>query len=473
VITGRDAVPTPEVVARPNTAGRNRHRTPEVVRAPRRGRQPSIVETTEVSIDSVIDEQAIQTLFQPVVHLASGSVTGFEALTRGPAGSSLTSPLALLDAARFAGRLGELDWMCRTHAMQAAADAGLPEMLSWLVNVEPAGLAIACPGRYLPALARARTGLRVILEVVERDLNGNVLELIQATDQARRDSWGVALDDVGAEEASLALLPFLRPDVVKLDMSLVRGLPTAAAAAITGGVRSYAERTGSVILAEGIETMEHERLAKVFGATYGQGYYYGRPGPLPSAVAVPSNPIPLRQHLPPVDGRTPFEVLSATHEAQRERKEHLVHISAHLEGEAGNGSHASVLLAGFQNKSFFGPTKKARYRELSSSNAMTIVLAQDLPYQSGPDYHVGPLPIGSRLGEEWVVIVLNLHYCAAFVARDCGDSGPDGQRRFDFIYTHDRAAVISAARSFIQELGPGATATSSQSTEQRALLLPS
>jgi diguanylate cyclase (GGDEF)-like protein len=327
-----------------------------------------------------------------------------------------------------------------------------------------------CPPPLQSALARARSELRVILEVVERDLHGNVLELIQATDQARRDSWGVALDDVGAEEASLALLPFLRPDVVKLDMSLVRGLPSAEAAAITAAVRSYAERTGAVILAEGIETIEHEHLAKVFGATYGQGYYYGRPEPLPASIPAPTHPIPLRQHLAPVDGRTPFEVLSTTLEPQREHKQHLLHISTHLEAEAGTGSHASVLLAGFQDKSFFTRTKRARYQQLSASNVMTIVLAEDLSRHDEPTYHVGPLPTGSRLGQEWVVIVLNLHYSAAFVARDCGDLGPDGQRRFDFIYTHDRPTVVSAARSFIQELGPAKTATSSQDRGQPVIV---
>ena len=50
------------------------------------------------------------------------------------------------------------------------------------------------------------------------------------------------------------------------------------------------------------------------------------------------------------------------------------------------------------------------------------------------------------------MIVVNPHYAAAFVARDCGDSGPDGERRFDYVYTHSREAVILAARSFLQEL---------------------
>ena len=426
---------------------------------------PPTSAASPISIDAIIDDRLIRTLFQPVVHLDSRSVTGFEALTRGPVGSALESPMALLQAARSAGRLGELDWLCRAQAMQTAADSGLPEALSWLVNVEPAGLAMPCPDHLVPTMARARADLRVILEVVERDIHGNVLELIQATDQARRDSWGVALDDVGAEEASLALLPFLRPDVVKLDMSLVRQLPSADASAVTAGVRAYAERTGAVILAEGIETIDHERLAKVFGATYGQGYFYGRPQPLPVTVAAPEHPIPLRQHLAAVDGRTPFEVLAATMTPHREEREHLRHITDHLEAEAGVGSRSSVLLAGLQSDRFFDASTEARYQALSASNALTIVLAEGLPRHNEAAYHVGPLSSASRLGREWVLIVLNLHYSAAFVARDCGDTGPDGQRRFDFIYTHDRTSVVSAARSFIQELGPAGNAVGHRATD--------
>ncbi|MCW2539978.1 MAG: Phytochrome-like protein cph2 [Frankiales bacterium] len=404
------------------------------------------------TIDAVIDDRAVRTLFQPVVHLASGTVAGFEALSRGPAGTALESPMALLEAAKKAGRLGELDWLCRVHAMQAAVDAGLHPSLSWLINVEPAGLAIECPPHLLAGLSRARIELRAILEVVERDVEGYATELLHATDQARRDSWGVALDDVGAEESSLALLPFLRPDVVKLDMALVRSAPKREAAAITAAVRAYAERTGAVILAEGIETEEHERFARVFGATYGQGYRYGRPGPLPESVPAPRHVIPLRQKLAPLNGQTPFEVLASYAESQRAAKKHLLHISRHLEEQNAAGGHASVLLSSFQNRKFFTPQKAARYAELSRSNALTIVLADGIETQDEPRFHVGPLREGSRLGHEWVVIVINPHYAAAFVGRDCGDAGPDGLRRFDYVYTHDRDGVIASARAYLQEL---------------------
>lgn len=407
------------------------------------------------SVDAVIDDRAVRTVFQPVVHLGSGTVAGFEALSRGPVGSALESPMALLEAARNAGRLGELDWLCRVHAMEAAADAGLDSSLSWLINVEPAGLAIPCPPHLQPGLARARSELRVILEVVERDVEGYATELLHATDQARRDSWGVALDDVGAQEGSLALLPFLRPDVVKLDMSLVRGVPRKEAADITAAVRAYAERTGAVILAEGIETEQQERLARVFGATYGQGYRYGRPGPLPATVPAPKHVIPLRQRLLPLDGQSPFTALSARTRPDRAPKHSLLHISEHLEQKAAQDTHGSVLLASFQHRRFFSPAKRQRYLDLSQSTALTVVLAEDLATEEQPQFHTGPPRPGSGLAQEWVVIVVKPHYSAAFVARDCGDTGLDGERLFDYIYTHDRDTVIAAARSYLQELDGG------------------
>ena len=327
------------------------------------------------AVNTIIDGGHVRSVFQPVVHLASGTVVGFEALTRGPAGSPLESPMALLDAAKQAGRLGEFDWLCRVSAMKAAAEARLHPSLSWLINVEPAGLAIDCPPHLRAALSQARAKLRIILEVVERDVQAYASELLQATDQARRDAWGVALDDVGADEGSLALLPLLRPDVVKLDMALVRQNPKAEAASITAAVRSYAEQTGAVVLAEGIETERQEQLARVFGATYGQGYRFGKPGPLPSSVPAPLHVIPLRQRLAPLDGQTPFEVLNGRIPSARGQKDQLEHISYHLEAQTTVVGGASVLLAAFQDRRFFSAARRHRYDQLSKNNAL-LLLAQ-------------------------------------------------------------------------------------------------
>ena len=404
------------------------------------------------SIDKVIDEWAVNIVFQPVVRLGTGEVVGFEALARGPVGTSLESPMALFEAARRSCKLGELDWLCRVQAMNAAVRADLPPNLSWLLNVEPAGLAIQAPPQILAELDEGAKNLRIILELVERDLEAHVSDLLRTADQARRDSWGIALDDVGAEEGSLALLPFLHPDVVKLDMSLVRGVPHPAAASITAAVRACAESTGAVILAEGIETAEQERLAVVFGATLAQGYRYGIPGALPRTVPAPQRAIPLRQTLIPQERGTPFELLAMTNETHRGTKAEILHISEHLERQSQRGFDSAVLLAAFQDRIHFPPRLRRRYEQLSEKNTLTVVLANRLDWYAGPRYQTAPLQKGSRLGREWVVIVINPHYAAAFVARDCGDTGPDQERRFDFIYTHNRDAVILAGRTFLKEL---------------------
>lgn len=413
------------------------------------------------TIADVLSRQAVTTLFQPVVHLATREVVGFEALARGPEGSPVESPLDLIAAAKEADCLAELDWLCRVKSLAAATAADLPGSLSWLVNVEPAGLAIECPEPLRADLAAAQAHLRVILEVVERDVEGYATDLLHATDRARQDSWGVALDDVGTEAGSLALLPFLRPDVVKLDMSLLRAAPPALAAEITAAVAAHVERTGAVILAEGIETESELELAQVFGASYGQGWLFGRPGPLPETVPVPRHVIPLRQRLAPLDSRTPHEVLTDLQEPRRAAKRHLTHISSHIEAQC-TGEEAAVLLVSFDDVTHFSGATEERIRRVVDSSALTMVLADGLPSCTQPRLHTGPTRPLSRLSEEWVVAAITPHYAAAFVARSAGDEGPQTDERYDYFYTQDRDAVIAVMRSFLAHVKPAPAALSAE-----------
>jgi EAL domain-containing protein (putative c-di-GMP-specific phosphodiesterase class I) len=425
-------------------------------------------------IDAIINDCTIQTIFQPIVDLATGSVVAFEALTRGPSGTPLEAPMALLEAARAAGRLGEFDWLCRTNAMRLAAESGLPANLSWFINVEPAGLEIDCPQHLRPTLDQARAGLRVVLEVVERDVEAHVTRLLHAAEQARRDAWGVALDDVGAETGSLALLPFLQPDVVKLDMSLLRHAPSSTAAEITAAVRSYAERTGAVILAEGIETQEQEELAKVFGATYGQGYRYGRPTALPQELPTPIRPIPLRQRPAPIEGATPFEALNATISSQHGRPEHLMHIFAHLMSYCQHADEGAVMLLLFDNQARF-LDNKILFDTLAEHNALSVCLVPGLsPRPSHARYHVGPLPAGCRLTQETAMIIITPQYSGALVTRKSDQLAADGTPLLEYIYTHDRSAIVESGRAYLDQMRPGTityprtsdAVTDNQCTEQ-------
>ena len=198
----------------------------------------------------VLDRRAIQPVFQPLIDLDTRQVLGYEALARGPVGSALESPAALFGAAWRAGRVAELDWACRAAAFTGAVEAGLGPPFTLFVNAEPVSLGSGCPDDLRPAIELGRQRLRVVIEVTERAVAGDPARLLATVAQAREAGWGVALDDVGAAPASLAVLPFVRPDAVKLDMRLLQGRTTAEAAHIVNTVRAHAERTDAVVVAE-------------------------------------------------------------------------------------------------------------------------------------------------------------------------------------------------------------------------------
>ncbi len=410
-------------------------------------------ERPRAPIDAVIDDAAIHTLFQPIMHLASRSIVGFEALSRGPAGTSLETPGALLAAAKDFGRLGELDWLMRTRALQAAQRSHLHASLSWFINVEPSGLESECPPHLRHVMEGAKTDLRIVLEIVERDVDGYVARLLRAADQARRDAWGVAIDDVGAEAGSLGLLPFLHPDVVKLDMSIVQEPLSDRTVEIASAVRSYAERKGAVILAEGIETEEHALRAMALGAQYGQGFLFGVPGSLPAQVPAPKFPIPIRQRPAELDGATPFDVVTTRIPASRAARDYLAYPLMHLFHQCRRAENGAVLLLRFPSEAEW-----SRHREtvdsLATRNALTVCFVAGLREKvNEARYQVLDLVPGARLAHESAALVMTPHFAAGFVSRDVNNPG-EATDLLDYVFTHDREVVIAAGRAFLEQLDP-------------------
>ena len=163
----------------------------------------------------------LRSVYQPIVDLRNGSVVAYEALVRGPDGGEFEQPDPLFAAAREQGFTAELDWACRAAAFDGALAAGLSAPSTLFVNVEPDAVDAPCPPQFLNTMVRAREGVRAVFEVTERALANKPAELLRVVEEIRAQGWGIALDDVGADWRSLALMPFIRPDVIKLDMHLV------------------------------------------------------------------------------------------------------------------------------------------------------------------------------------------------------------------------------------------------------------
>ncbi|ABS05786.1 diguanylate cyclase domain-containing protein [Kineococcus radiotolerans] len=406
------------------------------------------------SIDRVIADGSVHSVFQPIIDLDSGAVVAYEALARGPQGP-LATPDALFGAAREAGLLAELDQACRAAAFRGAVEHGLLAPLTVFVNVEPEVLDTAPVDDLLALAAGAPGELRIVLEITERALATRPAELLRTVDRVRALGWGVALDDVGADAASLAFMPLLRPDVVKLDLSLVQKRPSPVIAEIMNAVNDYAERTGARVLAEGIETPQHLTIARALGAHLGQGWLFARPAAGPAErFPVASLTLPDPVAAGAVDQPSPFDCLPAGTQLRRSPKRLLVELSKQLERQAMRLGETCVVASTFQEARHFTPATAQRYRDLVARTGFVCALGEDLPLEPVPGVRGAALAADDPIRGEWDVVVVSPHFSAALLARDLGDDGPDMERTFEYALTYRRQTVVAAAHSLLSRVAP-------------------
>ncbi|MBA3709643.1 MAG: EAL domain-containing response regulator [Planctomycetes bacterium] len=220
------------------------------------------------TIQAVIGESAFWPVFQPVVGLSDGDVVGHEALTRF---TDETRPDVRFAEASAVGLGTGLEEACIRAAVSAAN--ALPGN-GWLsLNASPD--LILDPGR-LPLLLRDVMRL-VVLEITEHVAIDDYTQLRAAIDRLG-GRVRLAIDDAGAGFASFRHIIELRPDFVKVDIGLVRGIDLdASRQALVAGMSHFATKTGCTLIAEGIETEGERKALRDLGVMFGQGYLLGRP----------------------------------------------------------------------------------------------------------------------------------------------------------------------------------------------------
>jgi diguanylate cyclase (GGDEF)-like protein len=234
---------------------------------------------------AILEHARIRVVFQPIVDLGSGEVFGWEALSRGPAGSRFEAPLLLFDFAEEVGGLFELERVCRRHAINELGTIG-PEQKLFL-NIHPRALVDPkfTPGETLEMIHEQ--GLKaenIVFEITERH-NVKDFSLFHKTlDHYRRQGFLVAVDDVGTGHSGLLSLAEIRPDFIKIDRSLIRNIDAnPVKRALLETFVTFSEKIGARIIAEGIERETELTSILSMGVHYGQGYF----------IAHPANPKPV------------------------------------------------------------------------------------------------------------------------------------------------------------------------------------
>jgi EAL domain-containing protein (putative c-di-GMP-specific phosphodiesterase class I) len=237
---------------------------------------------TRCRLQDVLLGNQITTVFQPVVDLLRGGILGFEALSRGPAGTQHHAPVNLFEAAAATDLVFELDRHCRRRALRTARDLPGPHRL--FVNVVPASM--YDPDFQGASLIRLLEGLglspeRIVLEVSEQYAIENYTLFVEALQNFTQIGFSIAVDDIGAGYSGLEKIAHLNPRYLKFDMQLVRDIDRShVKREMARALKTFADKMDSQIIAEGIEREGEQQACVDLGIDYGQGYLLGRPAPL-------------------------------------------------------------------------------------------------------------------------------------------------------------------------------------------------
>jgi EAL domain-containing protein (putative c-di-GMP-specific phosphodiesterase class I) len=226
-------------------------------------------------LGDLLSRQAFRPVFQPIVSLDTGSTIGFEALTRFTDGSE---PQVRFAEAGALNRGIQLETATLAAALRAAAN--IPPSCWVSVNVSPA---LVLEGRLLGDLLESCPAT-IVLELTEHDPVEDYAKLSSALAELR-PAARLSIDDAGSGFASLRHVLALEPDFVKLDQSWVSGIEgDPARQALVAGLRHFAQRTGSVLIAEGVETDPERGMLTELDVDLAQGYLFGRPASLSATV---------------------------------------------------------------------------------------------------------------------------------------------------------------------------------------------
>lgn len=230
-------------------------------------------------LQDIIDAGDVRTFVHPVMRLADMEVIGYEALTRGPKDSEFERPDKLFKIAYDTDLVLKLERLCRKRALETARR--MPAGRLMFINVEPEAVADPELRDVVFSSLAAESELSpssIVLEITERSAITDFGAFRSTLEYLRTLGFAVAVDDAGAGYGSLQCLAEVKPEWLKIDLSLVQGVDTdEVRSQLIHSLVTFAARMGVKLIAEGIETPE--QLAKLLelGVEFGQGYLFSQP----------------------------------------------------------------------------------------------------------------------------------------------------------------------------------------------------
>lgn len=230
-------------------------------------------------LETLLATGGLHTHFQPILGLRKQAYVGYEALTRGPSGSTLQAPAHLFQIARNAGCLQAVEQLAVETTLAAFAHLKRPGKL--FLNVSPEGLLNSGFSASAMLGHLARHGIppkRVVIEITESSPTYDYAPLSDVVRAYRDAGMEVALDDLGEGFSSLRLWSEIKPDYIKVDKHFVQNIHLdPVKLQFLRSIQAMAENSGARVVAEGIETRSEFLVIRELGLSFGQGHFIARP----------------------------------------------------------------------------------------------------------------------------------------------------------------------------------------------------
>lgn len=245
------------------------------------------MEISSALIKTVIKNRSIYSEFQPVVSVNTRRVVGVEALSRGRFQEEIISPYTLFEYAKDLDKTVELDHLCRLKALEVFSAGPQTPMLFLNFEADILNQLESESEMFLSSVRQFNVPHEnIVIEINEKYVSDNN-KLIRFVEFYREQGFMIALDDVGAGHSNLNRITVVRPDVVKIDMALVRNIDKSPyCQEVFKSIINLAKKIGAFTVAEGAETAEEVAACTLCGVDFIQGFYFARPTSLEQVNAL-------------------------------------------------------------------------------------------------------------------------------------------------------------------------------------------
>lgn len=402
-------------------------------------------------LERLVRSGLIDTYFSPVVDFFTSEPAGYrlQYINREHGEHDDAAAAQLRRTVRSSDLVGDFDSSLRAIGLRAAEAAGLPTHTRLFLTAEPEALGTVEDRTDEPDRS-------VILQLDPESIAGSPAAVLRSVRQARTLGWGIGMKKIGIDLRSAAFLPLVNPSVVSLHADVFDITDRDHLAELIRLLHAHTERTGAIIMAEGVRSEKDLDLVEAMGTRFVTGPMFGRPSLTPEPLANPWED-PVNDHITrnrTVQG-TPFSA------ARGLRRDPLVmdgdRLTAQLcslQKRALTGSGTSVVIGVFAEDPDLDTGTRENFTALQDAGGFTALVSggwEDCPIAG---VRTGVLDASDPLRREYAVIVTGSDWSGMVAAYRRVDPGSDGRTEYEVYVTTERYTCVDAARAVLTRIRP-------------------